>query len=125
MNLREKFYFLDKTGFCCSMWKKRGRSLCVTKAVTTVPNVRTNNLSISAALSINSLFYYEIRNVPYNTEIFSVYIDEFQAKLAQDGISNGIVVMYNMAFHRRPVLRKQNRFSLPYTPISSTIFSVF
>ncbi|KII70771.1 hypothetical protein RF11_00875 [Thelohanellus kitauei] len=46
---------------------------------------------IWAAFNINSVFYYEIRNVPYNTERFSTFINEFLAKLAQAGIANCII----------------------------------
>lgn len=62
----EKNFFLDETGFQCSMRSKYGRSALNTLPTKTISRVKTKNDSLSAVMGKYGLFFYELQNKPYN-----------------------------------------------------------
>ncbi|KII68719.1 hypothetical protein RF11_01079 [Thelohanellus kitauei] len=131
MNLNQKIFFLGECRFRCST-RKKGRSQAGTKEAVTVPNIQSKNYSISAALSANSLFFYHIKEVTCNTEVFSFFIDDFLAKLKQSGISNTVLVIDKLDFRKnRRIGRKVEShghitlFLPPYSSFLNPIKNVF
>ena len=60
MSRRESMYFVDESGFNCSMRIHHGRSMRGQPAVVRVPSIRAKNFSLCAAYSMNSMFHVEI-----------------------------------------------------------------
>ena len=127
-----KIYYLDEAGFQVSMRRKYGRSKKGEKAVMIVPAIRTKNISVSAAISKECLFFYETLDRPYNTSFFGEYIDQFLDYLDQEGKENQIIIMDNVSFHRVEEIRQKIEtrghtieFLPPYSPFLNPIEEVF
>jgi transposase len=78
---RERFIFLDETGFQLSIRKKSGWSPEGTKAVTVVRSLRTTNYSLAAAMSQSGIAHYNCLNVAYNKMRFEEFVISLTIKL--------------------------------------------
>jgi transposase len=80
---RERFIFLDETGFQLSIRKKSGWSPEGTKAVTVVRSLRTTNYSLAAAMSQSGIVHYNCLNVAYNKMRFEEFVISLTIKLGK------------------------------------------
>jgi transposase len=125
-------FFLDEAGFNVSMRRRRGRSLSGERAVLTVPCLRNRNISVYCAIYKHGTFLYKKQDRPFNTETFSRFIDELLIKLNSEGISNAILVLDNVPFHKSQVIREKVEstghilaFLPPYSPFLNPIENMF
>ncbi|XP_074596279.1 uncharacterized protein LOC141851433 [Brevipalpus obovatus] len=127
-----KIFYLDEAGFNVSMRRRYGRSKKGEKAVSIVPAIRSRNISVSAAISKECLFFYEAVDRAYNISLFGEFIDQFMDFLDQEGYENRIIIMDNVRFHHADeILQKiESRghsveFLPPYSPFLNPIEEVF
>jgi transposase len=132
MSSRESMYFIDESGFSCSMRRSKGRSLAGTPAVATVPSLRTKNYSLCAAYNINSMIMFEVRDRAYNTEYYLEFIGRLIEVFQQFDIMNAIIIADNVPFHHAQVVVNtievhghRMLFLPPYSPFLNPIENVF
>ncbi len=99
-----KIFFLDEVGFNVSMRSRRDRSLIGSRAVYTVPNIRSRNILVCSLISKNGIFLYKAQTRAYNTDFFSAFIDDILTKLESDNISNAVIIMDNVSFYRSQII---------------------
>jgi transposase len=128
----QNFYFIDEVGFSLTMRTKRGRSPRGYRAVHNVSNLRSRNISICSAISKNSPFYYEMLNVPFNAQRFTIFIENILSRLNQHGIKNAVLIMDNVPFHKNMKVKNiieaagHNILLLPpYSPFLNPIENMF
>ena len=132
-NDNKTFFFLDETGFKLEMRSQYGRSIRGGNAENIVPNIRSRNINIIAAMSSSKIVHYEILNGNGNAESFAHFIDNLAHARDTGGYSNDtILVMDNVAFHRSPLVREiielrgfQYYYLPPYSPYLNPIESLF
>ena len=132
-NDNKTIFFLDETGFRVEMRSRYGRSLRGANAESVIPNIRSRNISVVAALSHTGVVHYEILNGNGNAERFAHFIDDLAHARDIGGYSNEtIIVMDNVAFHRSPIVREiielrgfQTCYLPPYSPFLNPIESFF
>jgi transposase len=132
MSRRHSLYFVDESGFSCSMRRKVGRALEGERAVVRVPAIRSKNFSLCAAYNINTMFHFEVQGRPYNTANFLIFVRAVTAKFTTEGIINAILIMDNVPFHHSRDIREhiegsgnQLMFLPPYSPFLNPIENVF
>jgi transposase len=126
------FFFIDEVGFNVSMRIKRGRSLSGTRAIQTVTKIRSRNISVCCSMSKNGKFHYQIQNCPFNTESFLEFIKNLLEKFQMNNISNAVLIMDNVTFHRvssvRGLIEDKGHtllFLPPYSPFLNPIENMF
>lgn len=100
----EEFIFVDEVGFTVSSRPKRGRSLIGTKAITTVPAVRTRNISVFAAMNRNEMVFYKIQDRPFKSEDFKTSLLELKTKCFEKGLVSPLFFMGNASIHHSNLL---------------------
>lgn len=70
-----------------------GRSLIGSASVITVPNLRSNNLSICYSMNKNGRLYYKHRNNPYNNERFLEFTNNLLEQFEIKNISLVVLIM--------------------------------
>jgi transposase len=118
-----RIFFLDEVGFNVSMRRKRGRSLSGERAVTTVPTIRSRNISVCCAMSKHGILIYKKQDRPFNTDTFSIFIDDFLSKLNIEGINNAILVLDNVPFHKSQAIKTKVEESTHTLMFFSPIFT--
>jgi transposase len=128
----DKIFFLDEVGFNISMRRRRGRSLSGEGAVMIVPTIRSRNISVCCVMSKRGTFLYRKQDRAFNIETFSIFIDDFLSKLSMNGITNAILVLDNVSFHKSQVIRAKIEesthtliFLPPYSPFLNPIENMF
>lgn len=96
----EQIFFIDEAGFSLSMRNRRGRAPKGHRAITTVPSIRSRNISVCAAINLNGVKNFQIETTAYNSLKFSEFVKEFCTKLKMNGISQAVLVMDNVPFHK-------------------------
>jgi transposase len=132
MSRRSSIFFIDESGFSCSMRASYGRSERGTPCVVRVPNIRTKNFSVCAAIGFNSLLCFEVLDRAYNSGHFLTFIQSLIQKLAANNIANAILIADNVAFHRAAIISASVRafghsllFLPPYSPFLNPIENAF
>jgi transposase len=132
MSRRNQMYFIDESGFNCSMRRRRGRALVGERAVVHVPAIRSKNFSLCAAYNINSMFMFEVRDHSYNTDRFVSFLADIITKFEEEGVRDAILIMDNVSFHHANDVRElvessghQLLFLPAYSPFLNPIENVF
>lgn len=115
----EEFIFVDEVGFTVSSRPKRGRSLIGTKAITTVPAVRTRNISVFAAMNRNEMVFYKIQDRPFKSEDFKTSLLELKTKCFEKGLVSPLFFMDNASIHHSNLLTlalAETDISIEYLP---------
>ena len=119
-------------GFSVAMRTRRGRSLVGTRAIQRVQGIRTRNISVCCSISKNGTLHFRKQDCPFNREYFLGYINEVLEKLRENGISNAILIMDNVPFHKCREVRErivEAGHSLlllpPYSPFLNPIEDMF
>jgi hypothetical protein len=92
---------VDEVGFNVSMRRKFGRYLQGTTSITTVPAIKSRNISICCAMSKSGVLFKKISLLPFNGYSFLGYIDDFFAFLNNLNLKNCLVIMDNVLFHKK------------------------
>lgn len=124
--------FLDETGFNVSLRSKYGRSIKGKMAIQRVRTIRSKNFSVCCAISKNKIIYYKKQDFPFNTDSFLCFIEELKVKLRLEGMTNMIIVMDNVAFHKSSIINTkltEHGHSIvylpPYSPFLNPIENMF
>ncbi|KRH92503.1 hypothetical protein M153_5187000798, partial [Pseudoloma neurophilia] len=125
-------FFIDEVGFQLSIRRTRGRSLIGTRATTTVPGLRSNNINACAIISKHGILHYKLERTAYNTTKFSEFLNEVFEKFEELNIRNACLIIYNASFHKTPqiaaiIRNRGHRFLLlpPYSPFLNPIENLF
>ncbi|KAF7690711.1 hypothetical protein CDIK_2710 [Cucumispora dikerogammari] len=126
-----KLVYLDETGFNLHTAQNYGYSPINSKAYVTVPANRGQNISLMAAISINGVIGYELKDGSYNGELFINFILTVLVPYFNSNPEH-ILIMDNCRFHHRiDVLRTLNahnilyKFIPPYSPQLNPIEEFF
>lgn len=132
MHEREKIFFIDEFGVQVFSRVSSGRSVRNTPAHVTKAQVRGRNHSIAAAMNCNSLYLFQIQDVPYNVNHFSEYLITLINHLHNDDIIGAYFLMDNVSFHRSVEIVNliENHghhcvFIPPYSPFLNPIEELF
>ncbi|KRH94407.1 uncharacterized protein M153_2700007845 [Pseudoloma neurophilia] len=79
-------FFIDEVGFQFIICRTRDRS--GTRATTTVPGLRINNINACAIISKHGILHYKLERKAYNTTIFQEFINEFFGKMVDLNMRN-------------------------------------
>ncbi|KAF7702719.1 hypothetical protein CDIK_0439 [Cucumispora dikerogammari] len=96
----ENIYFIDGVGFNVVMQSNKGRSLVGTRATTIVPELKSKNISCCCAMSKNGIFFFEAKEVPYNTTRFIYFLTRPIQNLQDSNVLNAVLVLDNVSFHK-------------------------
>ncbi|KAI5151513.1 hypothetical protein ENBRE01_2188 [Enteropsectra breve] len=126
------YYFIDEVGFNITMRTRGGRALRGRRANHTVSALRTRNISVCCAMSKHGITKYTSRVTAYNTTAFLEFVQELTLQLNNDGISNAIIIMDNVPFHRSTVISTaieaagyRALYLPPYSPFLNPIENMF
>jgi transposase len=127
-----KLIFFDEAGFAVSMRARRKRSLQGHRAVHVVPNLRTRNISMFAAMSKTGLIYYSTQTRPFNTDTFVSVLQLVCIRLEELGLENCVFIGDNVPFHRSRVAQEALAsrghtlmYLPPYSPFLNPVESLF
>ena len=125
-------FFIDETGFNCSMRRRFGRAQRGERAIVHVPAIRSKNFSLCAVYNISSMFSFAVQRRPYNAEHFLGFVRYTIAKFQEQNIVNAILIMDNVPFHHSRSIRAfvegaghQIMFLPPYSPFLNPIENAF
>jgi transposase len=128
----ENIFFLDEAGFNVSMRAKSGWAPKGERAVHTVTNLRTRNISLCCTMSKNGAFHYRTQNFPYNSVSFGQYVDDLLRVFDGREMSGVVIVMDNVRFHHNREILESIRsrghvvkFLPPYSPFLNPIENMF
>jgi transposase len=128
----ENIFFIDEVGFSVAMRARRGRSLVGTRAIQHVQGIRMKNISVCCSISKNGTFLFRKQGCPFNRESFLEYVNDLLRKFLENGITNAILVMDNVPFHKCREIREkisEAGHSLlllpPYSPFLNPIENMF
>lgn len=127
-----KIFFLDETGFSVSTRRTKGWARKGTPASSVCPVIRSKNISALAVISIMGSFFYEIKDSAYNTTDFCAFLLRLFDKFDQKGISNAVIIMDNVPFHKSDAVKSlfetkghTIQYLPPYSPFLNPIENVF
>ena len=116
-------FFLDETGFKVEMRNNYGRAKKGQNAEAYIPNIRSRNISVIAALSETRVVHYEVLPGNCNADRFSRFIDDLAHHRDLAGINNEtILIMDNVSFHKSAIVTEMAElrgFTLKYLPAYS------
>ena len=129
---RRRIVFIDQMGVQVNSRAKYGHSVKGTKAHKSVPAIRSRTYSVCAAMMEDSLYFFEIQNVAYNSEHYSGFLVQLFNHLANDQIIGAHLIMDNVPFHhthdvRNLVIAHGHNivFLPPYSPFMNPIEELF
>ncbi|KAI5151745.1 hypothetical protein ENBRE01_2355 [Enteropsectra breve] len=114
-----KIFFIDEVGFNVSMRLKSGRSLRGTTPIHLVPNIRSRNISVCAAINKDGIVKYSAETRAYNSATFKDFIISLIEQLNQQGCMDGIFIMDNVPFnkvHDIQLCAEQRNFKIQFLP---------
>ena len=104
----------------------------VKKVVTMTPEIKSRNKSVMAFIWKRELLHYKVLTNTGHREICLEYIEELAVILRENNISNAILIMDNVSFHRCEEIRtfvESNghviKFLPPYSPFFNPIEYIF
>lgn len=124
--------FLDEMGVQLTMRRRYGRAPVGVTPRKTVVSIRSKNVSVSAAMTRNKLYYFDTSLKPYRAETYVPFLERLLAKLAADHIRKAVLIVDNCKFHAKPEVRTKIEegghtlwFVPPYTPHLNPIEEIF
>ena len=114
--------FIDEVGFSVSTRPKRGRAPRGVSPTVLIPNARSRNISVIAAMTRNGMVHIFINDTPINGEIYKKFIQVLMEKCTELEILDPIFVMDNARIHHYNGLRElqiSNRREFLYLPAYS------
>uniref|UniRef100_A0A914VGZ7 Tc1-like transposase DDE domain-containing protein n=1 Tax=Plectus sambesii TaxID=2011161 RepID=A0A914VGZ7_9BILA len=64
------------------------------------PGLRSRNISICCAMNSQQVLHYTAKTRANNREFFCTFLEELFLKLAEQGVTNAVLVMDNVPFHK-------------------------
>ena len=114
----ENFVFIDEVGFKIETRPSRGRALINTPAYYEVPQIRSKNFSVVAAMTKNTMLFSKIHTRPINSEMFQECLNEIKDKCLQLNLMSPVLVMDNVRVHHARNLNYEG-FRVLYLPAYS------
>jgi len=125
-------YFVDEVGVNISMRSRRGRAPKGQAAVHVVPGLRSKNISLCCAMSKQGMLHYKKVCGAFNRVSFAEFLDDIFEKFREMRVTNRILVMDNVPFHkctevRQRIVDEGHRVHLlpPYSPFLNPIENLF
>ncbi|KAI5152145.1 hypothetical protein ENBRE01_2602, partial [Enteropsectra breve] len=125
-------YYIDEVGFCVSMRTRGGRSLRGTTPVHVVPGLRSRNVSVCCAMNKNGIVSYKAQTRAYNSEYFTIFMQDLLREIRDSGIHEAVFVMDNVPFHKVDAIKNlivgagfELIFLPPYSPFLNPIENMF
>ena len=103
---REKIFFVDEYGIQVNSRTNYGRSRKGERANKRVKCVRGKNYSVCAAMNCKSLFFFEVKDTPYNGEDLHVFLEQLFTYFDSNQIERAYVVMDNVNFDKTERVRE-------------------
>ncbi|XP_015782284.1 uncharacterized protein LOC107360179 [Tetranychus urticae] len=129
---REKIFFIDEFGIQIHSRTNYGRSLIGSRANRKVRSIRSRNYSVCAAMCAESLFFFELKDTPYNASEFNLFLEKLFEHFSLANISNAYVIMDNVPFHKTQIVKDLfansghiQIFLPPYSPFLNPIENLF
>ncbi|KII60828.1 hypothetical protein RF11_14809 [Thelohanellus kitauei] len=127
-----QFIFIVECGVNISMITSHGRSKIGSPAIYVVPNLRSSNISIIAAMNVNGMLLHKWHDQAFNRDLFGYYFDELLEKIRALNIEHATIVMDNVSFHHCEEISQQISeaghtllFLPPYSPFMNPIENMF
>lgn len=128
----QKCVFVDEMGVSVSMRNAYGRSEIGTTPRKTITSIRSKNFSVCAAITVNEVFKFKIREGGFNGESYFDFLRELFDKFDEKNIENAIIIADNVPFHKMNFIKNfvsskgHNLIFLPaYSPQLNPIEEVF
>ena len=118
-NNRQNIIWLDETGFNLHIRRKFGRAKKGEIASIIIPTQRGKNISIAAAMSKDGPLLKEIKDGPYNANLFTNFLQKLINLLRNREITNCWFIMDNAKFHYSIIVRnivEKNMHALKFLP---------
>ena len=129
---RQRIVFIDQMGLQVTSRAKYGHSVKGTKAHKSVPAIRSRTYSVCAAMMEDSLYFFQIQNVAYNSEHYIGFLVQLFNHFAIDNITGAHLIMDNVPFHHTHDVRNLATahghniiFLPPYSPFMNPIEELF
>jgi transposase len=114
------------------MRARKCRGLVDSRAVYTVLNIRSRNISGCCLMNKAVIFHYKSQTRAYNTDFFSIFIDDVLAKFESENINSALIMLDNVPFHRSAIISQKIidaghgiMFLPTYSPFLNPIENVF
>jgi transposase len=124
--------WVDETGFNLHLRRRCGRSTRGTRATAVVPSARGRNISVVAAMSETGLLHHQVHLGAYNSDLFSIWIQQLGQILAAADLSCCWIILDNVRFHHSAIvsavatqLGHRLLFLPPYSPMLNPIELLF
>eukprot|EP00002_Diphylleia_rotans_P001990 TRINITY_DN111_c0_g1_i4.p1 TRINITY_DN111_c0_g1~~TRINITY_DN111_c0_g1_i4.p1 ORF type:complete len:175 (+),score=17.68 TRINITY_DN111_c0_g1_i4:136-660(+) len=111
-----------KPGFSVPTRRKKGWVRKGTSASSVCPVIGSKNISALAVISIMGSSFYEIKDSAYNTTNFCAFLLRFFDKPDQKRISNTVIIMDNVPFHKSVAAKslfEKKGSTIQYLPLYS------
>lgn len=127
-----KMFFIDEFGISLSTRRNHGWSEVGHRANQTVRAIRSPNHSVCAAMNVNSMFFFEMSDKPYNSEDYAEFLNKLFEHFANLGIEGAYLIMDNVRFHKTEEVQNliashghHAVFLPPYSPFFNPIENAF
>lgn len=131
-NNGENIMYFDEAGFQVTMRKHYGRSEKGKKAILVTPCIKSRNKTIMACMWRKGLLHYKALDRAGNRYSLLDFMTELCDILALENISNAVIVMDNVSFHRCEEISTfleskchSIKFLPPYSPFFNAIEFMF
>lgn len=112
--------------------RSKGRSAIGTRANLKVTTIRSQNITLIAAMSRNKMWGFHLHKGGVNQNVFSEFLTKLFEDLATNSVVGAVLVMDNVAFHKTELVRSiiqnsghQLLLLPPYSPFLNPIEEVF
>ncbi|KII70776.1 hypothetical protein RF11_02538 [Thelohanellus kitauei] len=102
-----QFIFIDECGVNISMRTSHGRSKIGSPAIHVVPNLRSRNISICAAMNVNGMLLHKWHDRATNRNLSGNYVNELLEYIGTVKIEQTTIVMDNLSFHHCEEISQQ------------------
>lgn len=97
-----------------------------------VKSLKPKNISVYCAITKNGIIKETHRDAAFDTDSFTLFIDELRAEIEQKGMTKVAIIMDNVPFHKSTIIRTKIEekshmllFLPPYSPFLNPIENSF
>jgi len=124
--------FVDEMGVNCSMRQRYGRSAVGIPPRKTITSIRSQNISVCAAISRNGALTFKVLEKAFNADHFRIFVTDLLEELHRLAAVNKVLIIDNASIHKNKELKQlieeaghQLIFLPPYTPQLNPIEEFF
>lgn len=128
----DKLIFIDEMGISLSSRNKMGRALIGQQARRIVASIRSENITVTAAMSKRKLIFFSTKRLAIDTSSFKDFLAGLFEEFSKQSLSNIVLVMDNLKVHHTQEIRQfviENNHRLmylpPYSPFLNPIEELF